>query len=154
MLCAVLVMLHLAAAPPDAPIGVVNAVRLMAESIDGKAATARIEALRKEREKAIADKQAAIQTLTEKRAAVADIEKARRELQRTAEDAQADVEALDQSERDEFFKKVQPVLKQIGEEDHFGIILQYPNPLLSWVKPSVDVTSKVIERLDSAKNKK
>ena len=50
----------------------------------------------------------------------------------------------------EFLKKVQPLLKQILEEDHLGLILEAPNPLIVWVHLSADITSKVIQRLDAA----
>jgi hypothetical protein len=47
-------------------------------------------------------------------------------------------------------KKVQPLLKQILEEDHLRLIFEVPNPVIVWVHPSADLTSKVIQRLDAA----
>jgi len=39
---------------------------------------------------------------------------------------------------------------QIAEEDHIRVIFEYPQALIVWVAPSLDITAKVIERLDAA----
>jgi Skp family chaperone for outer membrane proteins len=138
-------------APPVVPIAIVNNPRLVSESTLGKAASARMDALRKEKEKAIADKRVAIQGMTQKNAPPADIERAQVDLQRMAQDADSDVKALNDQLQREFARKVGPILKQILEEDHIGVILEFPNPqLILWVDPSVDITTKVIQRLDTA----
>ena len=133
---------------PSSTIAVVNVQRLLAESADGKTATTKLDALRNEKKKILADKQAAIQGMT--KATQADTQRAQTELQRMAEDADAEVSALGQSLQAEFMKKVQPLLKQILEEDHLRLIFEVPNPLIVWVHPSADITSKVIQRLDAA----
>lgn len=112
MLLPVLLAAQFSAAPqPASPIAVVNVQRLLSESKDGKAATAKLDALRNEKKKILADKQAAIQAM--KNAAPADIERAQIELQRMVEDSDREVSALGQSLQSEFLQKLQPLLKQI-----------------------------------------
>ena len=141
---------HVTAAAQEAPvIGVVNVQRLIAESADGKAATAKLDALRNEKRKLLTEKQAAIQAM--KNAAPADIGRAQIELQRLGEDADREVSALAETLQAEFQKKVQPLLKQIQEEDHLLLIFEIPNPLFAYASPSLDITAKVVQKLDAGK---
>jgi Skp family chaperone for outer membrane proteins len=139
-----------AAAPPALPVALVNMPRLVAETAAGKAASTRIDALRKEKETAIADKRASIQALTDKKAPAAEIERAQRELERMGSDAEAELAALNRQLQGEFTRAVAPILKQILEEDHIGVIVEYPSPLVAWLDPAVDITTKVIQRLAAA----
>ena len=50
----------------------------------------------------------------------------------------------------DFFKKVEPLVLQIVNEDKLGILFTFPNPNIVWAGPSVDITTKVIQRLDAA----
>jgi Skp family chaperone for outer membrane proteins len=139
-----------AAAPTGRPIAMVNMPRLVAETAAGKAATARIDALRKEKEKAVADKRAAIDALKQRNAPAAELERAERDLERMARDAEAELTALNSQLQGEFTRVVAPILKQILEEDHIGVIFEYPSPLVVWLDPSTDITAKVIQRLATA----
>jgi Skp family chaperone for outer membrane proteins len=137
-------------APPETPAAIVNVPRVVAESVVGKAVTARLQAFQSEKQRAIADRQATLKRLSDSRALQAQIDRAQVELQRFAEDAQVDVEALDRQVQLEFEKKLRPVLTKIVEEDHIGILFEYPQQLIVWVAPAIDITAKVIERLDAA----
>ena len=140
---------------PDVPAGVVNIPRLLAESMAGKAASARLKALQAEKQKVLSDKQAEVQTLAASKALSTQIEKAQLELQRITQDAEAELADLDRRLEEEFAKRLRPVVAQIAEEDHIRIIFEFPQALIVWAAPSVDITSKVIERLDAdAKPKK
>jgi Skp family chaperone for outer membrane proteins len=136
--------------PPRIPIAVVNIPRVVAESVPGKAASAQVDALRKEREKSLSDKQAGIQALIQKQALRVDVDRAQRELQRLREDADADLGALNDRLQTEFTARLRPVLTQIANDDRIGLILELPHPeLILWFSPAVDITSKVIQRLDA-----
>ncbi len=139
-----------APAPQARPIAMVNMRRLVSETTVGKAASARIDALRQEKDKAITDKRAAIQALTQKNPADPAIERAQRELERMAQDADAELSALNTQLQGEFTRAVSPILKQILEEDHLAIIIEYPSPLVIFVDRSADITEKVIQRLTAA----
>jgi Skp family chaperone for outer membrane proteins len=138
----------------DPPTAVVNIQRLLTESAVGKVATAQLRALQTQKEKAIAEKQAEVQQLNRSSALPARIERARLELQRLTEDAELELAALDRQLQAEINKKLRPVVAQLAEEEHIGIIFQYPQQLIVWVAPSIDVTSKVIARLDAETKEK
>lgn len=142
--------------PPlaDPPTAVVNVQRLLAESAIGKVATAQLQALQTQKGKAIADKQAEVQQLNRSSALPARIERARLELQRLTEDAEAERTALDRELKADISRKLRPVVAKLAEEQHIGIIFQYPQPLIVWASPSIDVTAMVIARLDAETNAK
>jgi Skp family chaperone for outer membrane proteins len=74
MMAPLLLAVQVSATPqPAPPIAVVNVQRHLAESADGKAATAKLDALRNEKKKSLADNQAAIQAM--KNGAPADTER-------------------------------------------------------------------------------
>ena len=136
------------------PAAVVNIQRLIAESTAGKAATAQLRAFQTQKQKVISDKQAEVQQLTRSGAIRTQIEKAQLELQRLTEDAEAELAALDRQLQDEFQKKLRPVVAQIAIEEHIGIILELPQPMIVWASPSMDLTAKVIARLEAASKAK
>lgn len=140
---------QLAAASSNNAIAVVNIQRLYAETTVGKAATAKIAALRTERERALAEKQAAIEASAKRGVAPVQLQRMRLEFSRLVEDAEADVNELTRSVQADFEKRVRPLLQQLLEEDHVGMILEVPSPLVLWVNPSVDLTPKVKARLDA-----
>lgn len=139
-----------APAPADLPTAVVNIPRLVSESIVGKAAAAELKAFQAEKQKVLSDKQAEVQKLAASRAAASQIEKARLELERLAQDADTELADLDRKLQEEFANRLRPVVAKIAEEDHIGIVFEYPQPMIVWAAPSLDITSKVIERLDAA----
>jgi Skp family chaperone for outer membrane proteins len=142
-----------AGASPD-PIGVLNLSRLVAESIDGKAATAQLKAFHSEKEKELADKRSALDRLNLSKALPALVQRAQLDLERLTQDAELDLAALQRQLQVELDKKLRPVLDQIAVEEHIGIIFEYPQVVISWIAPSVDVTTRVIERLDAASKEK
>src|SRR3954454_22825580 len=132
--------LHLAQAG-DPPPAVVNIQRLIDESTIGRSATARLRAFQAEKQKVIADKQAELQQLTRSAALRTQVDRAQLELQRLTEDAEAELAALDQQLRDELSKKLRPIVAKLAEEEHIGIIFEYPQQAIVWASPSVDVTA-------------
>jgi Skp family chaperone for outer membrane proteins len=153
-------MLHLLLAlqivtPPavtDA-IAVVNIQRLLTESNVGKAAAAKVHALRAEREKLLAERQATIDASIKEGTPAIQIQRMRIDFARLAEDADKDVADLAKSVQADFEKRLRPILQKIVDEDHLGIVLEVPNPLVVWLHPSVDLTSKVLARLDAPEPK-
>jgi Skp family chaperone for outer membrane proteins len=135
---------------PEIPARIINIPRLIAESIIGKAATAQMKAFQTEKQKVLLDKQAEVQKLTASKALAAQIQKAQVELERLTQDAQSELADFDRQLQNELRKRLRPVVAQLVEEDHIGIIFEYPQPQIAWVSPSIDITSKVIERLDAA----
>jgi Skp family chaperone for outer membrane proteins len=133
----------------DSPPAIVNVPRLIRESALGKAATAQLRTVQTEKEKAIVEKQAEVQQLRRSSASAARVQRAQVELQRLAQDAEAELGALNQQLQKEFDKKLRPIIAKIADEEHIGIIFEYPQQLILWSSPSIDVTAKVIARLDA-----
>jgi Skp family chaperone for outer membrane proteins len=133
----------------DSPPAIVNVPRLIRESALGKAATAQLRTVQTEKEKAIAEKQAEVEQLRRSSASAARVQRAQVELQRLAQDAEAELGALNQQLQKEFDKKLRPIIAKIADEEHIGIIFEYPQQLILWSSPSIDVTAKVIARLDA-----
>jgi Skp family chaperone for outer membrane proteins len=138
----------------DPPPAVVNVPRLVRESALGKAATAQLQAAQTQAQQAIAEKQAEVQQLSRSSAPPARVQRAQVELQRLTQDADAALAALDQQLQKEFDKKLRPIVAKIAEEEHIGIIFEYPQQLILWASPSIDVTAKVIARLDAEVHEK
>jgi Skp family chaperone for outer membrane proteins len=133
-----------------AQAAVLNIPRLIAETADGKAASAKLNALRAERQKTLAAKQGEISALIQKKAAPATIERSQVELRRMTEDAEAEMNGLQRSLELDFFSRIQPVVRQILNEEHLVMIFTFPNPIIVWAAPAVDITPKVIQRLEAA----
>jgi Skp family chaperone for outer membrane proteins len=62
--------------------------------------------------------------------------------------------ALNAQLQGEFTRAISPILKQILEEDHLGVIIEYPSEFVIFVDPSADITEKVIQRLAAAEKPK
>ena len=138
----------------DTPAAVINIQRLLEESALGKAVTAQLRTVQTQKQKTIADKQAEVQQLNRSRALPAQIQLAQVQLQRLTQDAEAELAALDEQLQAEFDKKLRPIVVDIAREDHIGIMFQYPQQLILWVAPSIDVTAKVLARLDAETREK
>ena len=131
-------------------LAIVNIQQVLAESTVGKAFAAKVSAYRTDKGKAIAERQAAVEAAVQQGLPEANIRRMRLDLQRVAEDVDADVTAFARSVQDDFANRLRPVLQKILEEDHLGIILEVPNPIVVWAHPSLDVTSKAIKLLDAS----
>ena len=149
---ALLLLLQITADPPFSP-AILNLQRVLAESVEGKALVAKFESARMEHEKTLSTKRGEIQTLIEKKATAATVERSQVELKRMTEDAEMQLTDLQRALRLDFFKKVEPLAIQIVSEEKLGILFTFPNPNIIWTGPTVDITGKLIQRLD-ATNKK
>ena len=155
MIFPILLALSLQLSPlPDSPPAVVNIPRLIEQSALGKAVTAQLRSVQTQKQKVIADKQAEVQQLSRSSAPPARVQRAQVELQRLTQDAEAELTALDQQLQEEFNRKLRPVVAKIAEEEHIGIIFEYPQQLILWASPSIDVTARVIARLDAETTEK
>jgi Skp family chaperone for outer membrane proteins len=135
------------------PPAILNLQRLLAESIEGKVVIAKLETARAEHLKTLEGKRAEVNELVKKKAGLASIQRSQLELERMTEDADAQLTELQRALQVDFFKKVEPVASQIAVEDKLGMLFTFPNPNIVWTGPSVDITTKVIQRLNEALKK-
>jgi len=148
--------------PQGAKIGFVVFQRVINESADGKASTAKIQALQKKKQdegaaknKALADNQAKLQSGGSVMSEAArtqlekEIEKQQLELQRFQQDATAEINELQQELQKTFIEKVTPVLQQVATEKGLYALFNAQEAGFAWVDPGLDLTNDVIKKLDS-----
>ena len=149
--------------PQGAKIAFVNFQRVVAESVDGKASTARVNALIAKKQTEGTDKAKKLQTDQQKlqttgsvmsEAARAqlekDVERETVEGQRFQQDAQAEVQELQNELEADFIKRVTPVLAQVAADKGLQILFNAQQAGFAWVDPGLDLTTDVIKKLDAA----
>jgi len=126
------------AGPPTAPlpagakIAFVNVQYIAANSAEGKAANARVEALIKKKQAEIA------------------ANKNPQDAQRVQQEAQAEVQKLQAELQGDFQKKLVPVLTLMAQEKHLSMLMSAADGGLIWAEPGLDLTAEAIKRLDAA----
>jgi outer membrane protein len=163
-----------APAPPPAPpavfpagakVAVVNPPRIFQESMEGKVALARVNALTQKKQNEGVEKNKQLQanqqklqtsgTLLSDAARTAlekEIEKEQVDIQRFQQDAQAEINELQNEVQQEFVRKVTPILAQVGGEKGLYLIIQL-DAGVAWIEPGLDITNDVIKKLDATKPK-
>jgi outer membrane protein len=149
--------------PEGAKIAFVVLQRIANESADGKAATAKIQALQQKKATELNEKNKqlqGIQSKLEKEASVmsataqADLtkqaEKLNTEIQRFTQDAQQELTELQEQLRQQFEARVQPVLDEVRKEKGLQLIFNAPDSGLVAVDPGLDISLDVIKKLDAS----
>ncbi|HEX7637098.1 MAG TPA: OmpH family outer membrane protein [Burkholderiaceae bacterium] len=152
------------AAGPNQPlkIGYVNSERVLREAEPAKRAQQRLEAEFGKREKDLNDENAALRAQAEKldrdSPTLSEAEKARRQkelvdadrdLQRKHREFQEDLTQRKNEELSNVADRANRAIKQIGDSEHYDIILQ--DQLVIYYSPKVDITQKVIDALNAGK---
>jgi outer membrane protein len=149
--------------PEGAKIAYVVLQRVANESAEGKAATARIQALQQKKAGELTEKNKqlqGIQTKLEKEGSVmnataqADLtkqaERINTDIQRFTQDAQAEIQELQNQLQQQFQTRIEPVLAQVGQEKGLHFIFNGPDSGLVWADPGLDISADVIKKLDAA----
>jgi len=149
--------------PQGAKIAFVNFQRVVAESVDGKASTARVNALIAKKQTEGTEKAKKLQADQQKlqttgsvmseaaRAALEkDVERETVEGQRFQQDAQAEVQELQNELEADFIKRVTPILAQVAADKGLQILFNAQQAGFAWVDPGLDLTTDVIKKLDAA----
>ncbi len=72
-------------------------------------------------------------------------------LQQRAQQSQAQLQQKKQELLQPVLKKIDPVVREVAEEDGYNVIYSYgqsENPSVLWVSEKINITEKIIERLD------
>src|SRR5262245_2062466 len=149
--------------PAGAKFAYINPPRIFQETIAGKAAVGRINALTQKKQtefqakqKTMADNQQKLQSSGSVMSEAArtqlekEIEKQNTELQRYQQDAQAEINELQNEVQAEFVQKVNPILAEVSKEKGLQILFNGGEAGFAWADPGLDLTSEVIKRLDAA----
>ena len=154
------------AAPPAPPLRMafVDLQRIAAESTEGKAASAKVQALTQKKSAELSDKTKALEANQQKiqqggavlsadaRAqAQREIDRLTVEIDRFQQDANAEVQELQQQLQGDFQEKLRPVLDGVVKELGVGLLFSAGDAGAIFIDPSLDITGEVIKRFDVAK---
>jgi Skp family chaperone for outer membrane proteins len=118
--------------PPGAKIAFVNVQAIVANSVEGKAANAKIDALVKKKQSEAAS------------------QKTPQDQQRFQQEAQQEVQRLQAELQNEFQQKLVPLLRQMAQEKHLSMLLSAADAGLIYAEPGLDLTAEAIRRFDAA----
>jgi outer membrane protein len=148
--------------PAGAKVAYINPQRIFAESVEGKAALARVSALtqkkqseNQQRTKTLQDNQQKLQSsgglLNDAARAnlEKEIEKQQVEVQRFQQDAQQEIQELQNEVQREFAAKVQPIIDQVAQEKGLHLVFNMADAGLAWAMPGLDISADVIKRLEA-----
>ena len=149
--------------PEGAKIAYVNVQAIASNSVEGKAATSKLDDLRKKKTAEIADKNkalAAAQTKLQQGGSVLndaargalekDIEKMNREIQFAQQDANTELQELQNQLQADFQEKLNPVLEQVATEKGLHMLIDIANSGAVWANSGLDLTAEVIRRFDAS----
>jgi len=153
-----------AAAPAEAQrFAVINIQRIAAESTEGKASTAKVQALNQKKISDLNDLNKRLQADQQKLSAQGtmlneaaraelerNIDKEQKDLQRSQQDAQEEVQQLQQDLQNAFQAKLLPIIQQVVAERKITILFSQADAGIVFADPTLDLTADVIKRFDTA----
>jgi Skp family chaperone for outer membrane proteins len=144
-------------------LGCVSPQRAFAESADGKAANARLSALREEKARAVEDRQKALdmqERAFQQSATVLNdeartqrgnaVERFRIDVQRFIQDAQAELLGAQRELENAFVFKFKPALEKVAKDKGLQIVFNLDEGGVEWFDPSLDITLEVVRQIDLA----
>jgi outer membrane protein len=149
--------------PEGAKMAYLNIQRVASESVEGKASTAKLDALRQKKSTELSEKQKALQANQQKlsqgggvmndsaRAQLEkEIERQQKETERFTQDAQTEVQELQQELQGQFQQKLMPVIQQVAAEKGLQILFSMADAGIIWADTALDLTADVIKKFDVA----
>jgi len=132
-------------------------------SAEGKAATAKLDELRKKKNTELTTKSAALKAMQDKLNAGGsvmndqargqlekEIEKGNRDLQYAQTDAQTEVTDLTNQLQGEFQEKLNPIIEQVRIDKGLLLIFSIRDSGVVSAEPGLDLSNEVIKRFDAA----
>lgn len=148
--------------PEGAKVAYINIQRIANESSEGKAATAKVQALVQKKQAETNEKNKQIQAdqmklqsggsvMSESARAELEkkIERQNVELQRMTQDAQQEVQELQQDLQSEFQRKLMPIVERVAQEKGIHMLFSAADSGVVWADGGLDITSDVIKRFDA-----
>jgi outer membrane protein len=153
------------AQPPQSKIAIVDLQKVLNESEPGKRAKTNLDAVIKSKQAKIEEKGKQIEALKEdfqkkntamsedaKKKNEEEIQRLIREYQRTAEDSKEEVRKKEIELTRGVVKDIHDIVEAVGKEEGYAVIFE--KSTVAYSDPSVDITSKVINRYNDANKKK
>jgi len=119
--------------------------RAFAESVQGKAAIARLTALQGQKAREIEEKNKALETLEAQRSK--EVETFRVNVQRFIQDAQTEVLGVQRDLESAFLVKLKPALEQVAKDSGLALVFSLDEPAIVWADPALDITGDVVKQL-------
>jgi len=153
--------------PAGAKIAFINPQAIFSQSIDGKAALTRVNALIQKKQKEGEDKAKLLQGNQQKLQTSGsvmneaartqlerEIDRQQKEIERFQQDAQAEINELQQEVQNEFLKKVSPIFEQVAKEKGVDMILNADAQIFAWANMGLDLSPDIVKKLDAASTTK
>jgi len=152
-----------AQAPAPLRMAFLDLPRIAAESIEGKAASGRVQAVTQKKSADLQEKTKALQANQQKLQGGAVLNDAARaqaqkeidrltvEIDRFQEDANAEVQEMQQQLQAEFQEKLRPIVDAMIKDLAIGLLFSASDAGAIYMDPSLDITPEVIKRFDAAK---
>lgn len=158
-------------ASAELKIGVVDIIRVLNESEEGKKAVAQLQSMLEERQKTLEEKQKKLQGLKEefekkrsvlsedaRKAKEDEIDRLGRELQRTAADYQVELQKKQNEFTQSMFKEIRQLINEYAQKEGYSLILEKADQIILFTTPEVDITDKIIsiynQKMSQQKGKK
>jgi len=151
--------------PEGAKIAYIDIQAVASNSVEGKAATAKLQELEKKKVAEITEKNKQLESAKTKQqtsstlmndsarlALEKEVDKLTREVQFLQQEAQSERQALQAELQVDFQRKLNPILEQVGKEKNLHMLVDINNAGAVWVDTGLDLTGEVIKRLDAAKS--
>jgi outer membrane protein len=149
--------------PEGARIAYISLQYIASNSVEGKAATAKIQEFTKKKQAELQDKQKALEALRNKllqggtvmsdqarNQMEKDIEKQNRELQYAQQDAQAEQTQLTNELQQDFQTRLNPIIDAVAQEKGLHMVLSIDDSGAVWVNTGLNLSAEVMKRLDAA----
>ena len=149
--------------PEGAKFAFIDIQAIASNSSEGKAATAKLDELRKKKNSELLGKNTSLKAMQDKlnaggsvlsdqaRAQLEkDIEKGQRDLQFAQTDAQTEVTDLTNELQGQFQEKLNPIIEQLRIDKGLLMIFSVRDSGVVAVEPGLDLSAEVIKRFDAA----
>jgi outer membrane protein len=149
--------------PEGAKIAYVDIQAIASNSAEGKAATARLDDLKKKKNAELVTKGNQLKAAQDKlqqggsvmndqamRQLQKDIERMQREIDAAQQDAQNEVNEMTQDLQNEFQEKLNPIIEELRKEKGLQLIFSMRDSGLVAGDPGLDLSAEVIKRFDAA----
>jgi Skp family chaperone for outer membrane proteins len=150
--------------PPSVAAGIRVACfspqRAFADSSDGKAALARLNALEIERARAVDARQKALQTqeqayersapllsLEARNQRTKELERLRIDTQRFIQDAQQELMGIQREAEAAFMVKLRPAVDKVAKNKGLQLLLNLDAGVVAWFEPSLDLTTEITREI-------
>jgi Skp family chaperone for outer membrane proteins len=145
--------------PAGSKFAFINIQRIASESTEGKASTAKVDALRQKKLAELNDRNKQLEAAQQKMNQAGDadkpalqkeVERLQVEVQRSQQDAQREMQQLQQQLQGDFQRKLAPVIQQVTTEKGLQILFSQADAGIVWAEPGLDLTEEVVKRFDQA----